>query len=82
MGAHKSCQNFEMSGPRGEPVAVTVLFETFPDDPVYYWHSAQAADGEIVVPWKDGTFQKGDGTILTAAAFPPFDQRLPVDPEP
>ena len=63
-------------------MSVTVLFQRFPDDPVYYWHSASADDGEIVEPWKDGTFQKGDGTILTAVELPRFDRVLPIDPAP
>jgi len=73
-------KDFEMRGPRNDPVKVTVIFERFPKDPVNYWHSARAEDGEIVEPWKDGKFQKGDGTLLTAEGFPAFDQRLPTDP--
>ena len=73
-------QAFEMRGPANDPVVVTVKFEQFPRDPVKYWHSATSQDGQIVEPWKDGTFQKGDGTILTIDNFPQFDRRLPIDP--
>lgn len=82
MNSTRIYRDFEMLGPRENRVKVTVIFERFPNDPVNYWHSAQAEDGEIVEPWKDGTFQKGDGTILTAEAFPAFDRRLPIDPLP
>jgi hypothetical protein len=75
----KITETFEMRGPHNDPVRVTVHFEQFANDPVNYWHSAETDDGEIVEPWKDGTFQKGDGTILTANIFPAFTRKLPTD---
>ncbi|MEP6940290.1 MAG: hypothetical protein ABI846_11035 [Rudaea sp.] len=80
MAIERFSETFEMLGPHDEPVKVTVRFEQFPNDPVKYWHSAEAADGQIVEPWKDGTFQKGDGTILKIATFPAFNRTLPIDP--
>ena len=79
MDTRRFSEVHEMRGPRGEPVRVIVQFERFADGAMNYWHSAQTEGGQIVEPWKDGTFQTGDGTILTAADMPPFDRNLPID---
>jgi len=77
--ARKFTEVHEMRGPHGEPVRVSVVFERFAESQSNYWHSARTEGGQIVEPWKDGTFQTGDGTILTAGDMPAFERKLPVD---
>jgi hypothetical protein len=73
-------ENCTFLGPNDEPVAVEITFKQFVGEPVEkYWHSARAADGQIVEPWKDGTFQKGDGTLLRWINAPAFTRKLPQD---
>jgi hypothetical protein len=72
-------ETWTMRGPRGEPVQVEVRFNQFAGDTTNYWLSAMADDGEVVVPGKDGTFEKGDGTILTFEGGREFDYRIRHD---
>jgi hypothetical protein len=69
-------ETWTMHGPRGEPVQVEVRFNQFVGDTANYWLSGQAEDGEVVVPGKNGTFEKGDGTILTFEGGRDFEYRI------